>query len=358
MRNRQIQALLSDCPEKQTLTFSGQCQDCGKDVEVVITRDTSTKQGFYIGGGMLHQPFYADGAIFFKCDQCGIEKPNFEQYKECRLRQAFHNGCRRLGIALTKDYAEIQNFNINERSLIPAILPTTAKERNVVNISEQYNRIMSNFLSLSRLKDLQALKPQKIFDEAATGIDPAFFGERDVKYDKHAKYINSGICYEWYFAVAKYFQPVSILEIGVRRGYSLLSMIKGAADNVKFVRGWDIESVEPGSNAIAIKNIKERIDTAKIDFAIDNVNSRRFDKIPVFFDLIHIDGDQSLEGIEHDLNISLGMCNVVIIDDYDYIPNVRKATDAFIAIHKPIIQALTYIPSFRGMLVIEWLESA
>ena len=43
-----------------------------------------------------------------------------------------------------------------------------------------------------------------------------------------------------------------------------------------------------------------------------------------------------------------------IVDDYDFIPHVKQATDEFIAKNKKYILNTNHISSFRGTMIIEY----
>ena len=83
------------------------------------------------------------------------------------------------------------------------------------------------------IEQIYNLKPNSIYDV----VDKSFFIEKDMNYDYLPP--NCFDYYEIYYAISKYYKPSSILEIGVRYGYSLISMILGS--NVNYVEGWDID---------------------------------------------------------------------------------------------------------------------
>ena len=136
-------------------------------------------------------------------------------------------------------------------------------------------------------------------------------------------YNNSGIddYYNYYYSYGRYFSARNILEIGVRYGYSLISIIKGAQDSKSFFNaiGIDNQSYESGSERIAYENIKSVTD----EFKLINADSQKITNIKksvgdMRFDLIHIDGDHSYKGCLHDLNITkevLADNGVIVIDD-------------------------------------------
>ena len=147
-----------------------------------------------------------------------------------------------------------------------------------------------------------------------------------------------------------------ILEIGVRAGYSAWTFLQACPD-VEYV-GLDAnngthggQGGEDGRFANWAKRIlKEynfhqyQCDTQK------ETDLSRFGK----FDFIHIDGDHTVEGVMHDLDICseiLDESGVMLIDDYTYIKTVQQGVDTWLQNHKEFSH--TFIPSLRGEIVIK-----
>lgn len=196
---------------------------------------------------------------------------------------------------------------------------------------------------MSFIEQITALKPESIFSV----IDSDFFIDKS---DFHKKYIESGNCYEWYYALARHFRPTSIFEIGVRFGYSLLSMIKGAGECLKTVTAWDINQM---TNTVATMNIRVRTRSAiHPNLNIEKNNSQKYQELPFCADMAHIDGDHTFEGAKHDIEMCADKCRVILIDDYEYIASVKEATDSFIRENHHRIEAFNPVRSYRGIMVI------
>ena len=188
---------------------------------------------------------------------------------------------------------------------------------------------------------MEQSKPASIHDV----IPSEFF----TKYDSY-DYVWSGNCFEWYYAAAKVIQPKTFLEIGVRFAFSFLpSMIGG--EKLEYALGWDLETY--GNNAIAIDNLTKYY-KGSTKWEVLHVDSQEKTELPQFFDLVSIDGCHEYKEKIHDLIMAMEKSKWVILDDYDYIPTVRQATDFFLKEYKDRIELNEYIPTFRGTQMIKF----
>lgn len=196
------------------------------------------------------------------------------------------------------------------------------------------------------MKDLiLSLKPDSIFDV----VPSEFFLELG---STHDEYLKSNNYYEYYYAISKHYQPEKILEIGVRYGYSLGVMINGS-NVVKKVVGIDCDDYVKNSLSVAEENIKKHI-KPNLDYTFLNIDSHTISKFDDTYDLIHIDGDHSYDGKIKDLDLLKNACKVAIIDDYNFLPAVRKAADDWMNENKNLIKSSYILDSIRGTLVIEF----
>jgi hypothetical protein len=191
------------------------------------------------------------------------------------------------------------------------------------------------------LEELKKYKPESIHDV----IPSTFF----TKYDSY-DYVWSGNCFEWYYAISKVLQPKTFMEIGVRFAFSFLPSIIGS-DVIEYALGWDLETY--GNNAIAIDNLNTYY-KGNAKWEILHIDSQEQTKLPQFFDLVSIDGCHEYDGKIHDLKLAMESSRYVILDDYDYIPNVRQATDFFLKEYNNRIEWNEYIPTFRGSQIIKF----
>lgn len=190
------------------------------------------------------------------------------------------------------------------------------------------------------------LKPNSIFDI----IDKSFFFELETSHDE---YLKCGNYYEIYYAIAKYYAPKSILEIGVRYGYSLASMMCGGASSIKKVAGYDIDQYEENSLSIAESNIKKHLSNIDVEYSLELKNSQSISRLDGVYDIIHIDGDHSYQGKLHDLNLALHHSKIIIVDDYNHLLDVRRAVIDWVDANKIYIKNTCSINSIRGTFIIE-----
>lgn len=169
------------------------------------------------------------------------------------------------------------------------------------------------------------------------------------------EYITSNNYYEWYYSLTKEINPESILEIGVRYGYSLCCMALACGKDV-YLEGWDsvdtLPLVERDILDIAKENLKN---LGYNNFNIITQDSHSVQKMPRKFDLVHIDGDHSYQGKIMDLDLVKNSCKYLIIDDYHHLPQVRMAVDFFMEQNQNIIKEAYIINSFRGTMFVEFL---
>ena len=144
-------------------------------------------------------------------------------------------------------------------------------------------------------------------------------------------------------------EPSTILEIGVRAGYSAYSFLSACPD-AKYT-GIDAENGTHGGQGGPwmwwAKELLEDYDTTFIE--ADSQKMHRIDGGP--FDFIHIDGDHTKEGLLHDLKICwpvLAEGGVIIVDDYDYIKTVKEGVDEFANLPGVVKK---YVKSLRGEII-------
>jgi len=150
------------------------------------------------------------------------------------------------------------------------------------------------------------------------------------------------------YAIAKMVKPQSILEVGVRFGYSARSFLM-ASPTARYM-GLDIDEPSWGPyKGVPRLWAEERLRALypANDIMTYNTNTQTDPPPTRLVDLIHIDGDHSFEGATRDLTMFLPLCRrVIVVDDYQEIATVRAAVDEFCARRSDTIQLL--VSSLRG----------
>lgn len=135
----------------------------------------------------------------------------------------------------------------------------------------------------------------------------------------------SNLYYPSYFALARLLRPNAIFEVGIRLGYSLISMYRGNP-GVSVLAGIDDESYVVDSVAKARENILKSGFTGRLD--LRKGSSRCFSKLRApYFDLIHIDGDHTESGALEDILEYWTLMlpgGVMVVDDASW-PDVGRA---------------------------------
>ena len=191
------------------------------------------------------------------------------------------------------------------------------------------------------IEQLFSNKPKSIHDI----IPSEFF----TKYDSY-DYVWSGNCFEWYYAISKTIQPKTFLEIGVRFGFSFLPTMLGNPD-MEYALGWDLETYGH-TNIESINHIKKYY-FGGVKWDLLTQDSQIATELPGFYDLISIDGCHDYACKLHDLDLCIGKCNYIILDDYDYHTDVRNSVNDWMRSNITEIEWGLYIPTFRGSMLIK-----
>lgn len=152
---------------------------------------------------------------------------------------------------------------------------------------------------------------------------------------------------EWYshyitkYRLAKALRPSSILEVGVRYGYSAYSFLS-ASPLATYV---GVDSDDPEHNCMgaptcewASNNLKKHFPKAQISIFRTNTQ----EQIPLFtpgeFDFVHIDAAHDYAGALKDFYSFWPACSgAMLIDDYASTGSVRDAVTEFVKQTKSIL---------------------
>lgn len=159
--------------------------------------------------------------------------------------------------------------------------------------------------------------------------------------------------YEAKHAVARELQPASILEIGVRAGYSAYAFLNAVPEAEYF--GIDAQAPNYGPSLALAEHAREILSPYDARFLC--ADTQRLTELPASrsgrpWDLVHVDGDHSRQGAEHDIRLAVASwARWILVDDYDDLGAVREAADAVVAGRQDL--KVQHIPDpLRGSLVI------
>ncbi|KAM3103177.1 methyltransferase domain-containing protein [Phormidesmis sp. 146-12] len=160
--------------------------------------------------------------------------------------------------------------------------------------------------------------------------------------------------YRLKWAIAHTLKPTSILEIGVRFGYSAAAFLKGSPD-AHYV-GIDIDSDQFGGVKGAINWAKEITRSFKADFLIEDTQTMQ--QFPGdIYDLIHVDGQQDGNGSFHDLEIAFQQGRFVLVDGYFWTQYNFSSVSEFLLRYADLVEWYGVIPGYAGELLIKVSES-
>ena len=156
--------------------------------------------------------------------------------------------------------------------------------------------------------------------------------------------------YNMKYHLCKFLAPTSILEIGVRYGYSAVAFMN-AVPKAKYI-GIDNESADPGGVLSAVEYARELLKEYNAEIIIDD--TQLMDRFPGdVYDLIHVDEQQNGDSTFHDLELALGQGRYILVDGYFWSNENMLAATYFMQKYKEFIHYSTIIPGYAGELLIK-----
>ena len=130
------------------------------------------------------------------------------------------------------------------------------------------------------------------------------------------------------WAIASVLQPKSILEIGVRYGYSALAFLN-ASPSARYL-GIDLDVAAFGGSVGAIDWARKACSKYQAEFLV--ADSTKMLRLPgERYDLIHVDGQQDGDATMHDLILASTQASYILVDGYFWSrPNCYPRRNTFI----------------------------
>jgi len=149
------------------------------------------------------------------------------------------------------------------------------------------------------------------------------------------------------------FNPKTIVEIGVRAGYSAYYFLQACPDAKYY--GFDADNGTHGGRPKACRWAEKILSEAGRNFEIYwPFDTQKTEFLPQQGDFYHIDGDHTERGVMHDLDICFNFAPsgaLLLVDDYDYIGTVKSGIDLWVTRHAAEIE-WEYRKSLRGEILI------
>lgn len=172
------------------------------------------------------------------------------------------------------------------------------------------------------------------------------YGDKGKEGFEHACY------YHAYASVARVLRPKAVLEIGVRRGYALVAMLRGFP-GIQRIVGIDTEGWVNSSQTLAFENLRAIGYVGELELPV--ASSRGFSSSlgSAQFDIVHVDGDHSYESAVADILeywpfVRSG--GALIVDDLQQFDVMRALVDAL-----PKLKQLSgsfYFPTGTGWRIL------
>lgn len=156
--------------------------------------------------------------------------------------------------------------------------------------------------------------------------------------------------YRMKWAIARTIKPATILEIGVRYGYSARAFLEGSP-HAQLV-GIDADTPTFGGQPGAVDWAEQSL-APHFNVSIIKKNSQSLKRFPGdVFDLIHVDGQQDGDGTFHDCDLALMQARYILVDGYHWTRDNFLAANEWLWLNKAAIAAVIIIPGYAGELLI------
>jgi 2-polyprenyl-3-methyl-5-hydroxy-6-metoxy-1,4-benzoquinol methylase len=155
--------------------------------------------------------------------------------------------------------------------------------------------------------------------------------------------------YRLKWTIAHVLKPTSILEVGVRFGYSAIAFLEGHPAHYV---GIDLDTDLYGGVKGAIHWAKAITESFDAKFIV--ADTQQMQRFPGgLYDLIHVDGQQDGDGSFHDLELAIQQSRYILVDGYLWTRQNFMAISDFLLRYADLIEWYGVIPGYAGELLIK-----
>jgi SAM-dependent methyltransferase len=159
--------------------------------------------------------------------------------------------------------------------------------------------------------------------------------------------------YQLKWAIASVIQPTSIIEMGVRYGYSAAAFLD-ACPTARYL-GIDLDIDRDGGVSGALDWARTRLAGFRTEFL--RADSQAMDQLPgERWDLAHVDGQRDGDSTFRDLEKALRQADWILLDGYFWNSTNFRAAGEFLLRHHGDIEFVLVIPSYAGELLVRRKE--
>ncbi len=151
-------------------------------------------------------------------------------------------------------------------------------------------------------------------------------------------------------AIAAVLRPSSILEIGVRYGYSALAFLDGSPDATYL--GWDLDNGSYGGMIGASEWARAELAPFGARATVETQDSQQVVALDRDWGLVHIDGQQNYTGTLHDLDLAAWAATWALVDGCHWSADNWRACSAWLYSTQDAYRWAALIPGYCGDLLI------
>jgi SAM-dependent methyltransferase len=151
-------------------------------------------------------------------------------------------------------------------------------------------------------------------------------------------------------AIAHVLQPETILEIGVRFGYSGAAFLHGAP-RARYT-GIDLDTDTFGGEKGAISWAHRILPADRSELVV--ADTQKLQRLPGgIYDLVHVDGQQDEAGTFHDLVLAVRQARYILVDGYFWTRENFTAANEFLWRFREDLEYYLVIPGYAGEMLIK-----